>query len=598
MSDDRKAFNRDNKGEDYKGSQKSSVVDKEVADLFKGNVTNEVEMRQRLKQKFPNDSDLVEAISDSFKERLKNVMKRARKFKELLLNRYSHMNIPFSEMMKKAKKYQKKYNIDPEEFQMFLVLALTDKSSPYYKMYPFTKMAKTLGYDTTYLSQSKMNVPADDVSIISEIINKMYIPTRPLHAQVILQTNTYRDCAPEALVGKYDHKKMNPYAYVHPVIGALFFPKVRLLDHLILYANIGYIIKQKFEGKPILTKPDNDLYWFMVTDPAEDACSFHSAAQDLKNRFELQTRLWEAILKIRMGQYYYDKIESFTNLMTAFENCRSNIYDAPDLTYVRDEGTLLRRILHAFSIRPTMVTTNKLFGVLSGAEFGFPNSPYDIYGISNITTVPMITLRLPLQNLRGSQNAISLEDALTQPQWFVENGVIVPKAQQLLHSEDVLFFYVGRRYQHISVTRLNMPYNFSRLPMTVNGWEKLNEAPVYAPPTISLTKDIFELRSVVCVEKMTRDNKSIITGSSAIIISRQNAAVGSYDDTFYLYDPQGSSERFLDNSNNYVINEPITVIPNTPSFYGGASRVESYEERARERGTIFMYQKKNFNWPC
>jgi hypothetical protein len=403
---------------------------------------------------------------------------------------------------------------------------------------------------------------------------------------VVLQSLTYRDCAPEAITGGTEVRANNTnwYSYVHPIIAALFFPKIGLLDEHMLIANMGHIVKCKYEGKPLVTKPDFELYWDLITDPNERVCHHSSSIRDLSNRFLLQTKLWDAVFCLRQGKFYNDRLNDF---MLTIDNCKNNIYDAPDFTYVKDEGTMLRRLLSAFSIRPTIVTTSRLYGLL-GQQYG-NSGALSAAGITEVTTVPMVNLRLPIHISNTRSVAVSLEDALTQPQWYIENKTIVPKSQSIMHSRDVLFFYVGRRFQTVNLTRFNAPYNFNSLPMTIAGWEAVNDRVVNFETTMTLLHDTYELRSVVMVER-SRAYRNLIIGSTAAIRIPRNIHDNVYDETTLLYDPQGASEMFLATDGaSYKRNQAVTVIPAETPF--APSNVESFYKRASTRGTIFMYQK-------
>jgi hypothetical protein len=586
---EQKNFNRDTKGDDYKSYQKDSNIGREVDELIKSKATD-TQAWQKLRSKYGNNPELMEKILEAYKEKLQRLYKKAKKFKQVLYDRYSGLNLPYGEMLKKAKKYQRKYKFTDDEFDMFVVLSMTDKTMKYDSQVPTTKMAKTLGYDSYLSASSKLNVKADEQGIVEEINNK-YGETKPLHAQVLLQSLTYQDCAPEALSGTFDERRHNPYAYVHPVVAALFIPRIKVLDEQMLIANIGYIVNRKAHEQPVMTLPDHKLYWDMITDPNDVACTLNNAVVDLKNRFILQTQLWDAVINLRQGKYYYGEGTGLVRFMQALENCRNVIHDAPDLTYVKDEGTILRRLLSTFSLYPTYVSINRLWGLLVGNQYGYPSSPLDAAGFTNITRVPMITLRLPL-NVTGNAKPVLLEDALTQPQWFVENKVIVPKSLQIIHSNEVLFFYVGRRYQTINVSRMAAPYNFTQLPMTVTGYEALNPHPVTAPKSLNIMNDTYLLRSVVLVEKTTLQNgRDMIVGSSALIVKPINPTAGVFDETCILYDPQSASQV---QDGTIARNKPVRVVPSQLPF-NATSGIESFEERTSTRGTIFMYQKVTDN---
>lgn len=586
---EQKAFNRDTRGDDLKSHQKDASVDREIADLLKSQATDQ-QAWSKLKAKYPNNAELVEKVMEAYKDKLQYIYKKARKFKQVLYDRYAGLNLPVGDLMRKAKKYQRKYKLSEAEFDMFQILVLTDKSSKYMSTVPTTKIAKTLGYDALLASSSRLTVKPEEQSIVEEIVNK-YGETKPLHAQVLLQSLTYTDCAPEALMGKYDEKKHNAYAHIHPVVAALFLPKVGILDQNMLMANIGYIVQRKATDQQIATWPDFCLYWNMVTDPNDTACNITNPIVDLKNRFMLQTQLWDAVLNLRQGRYYYAETSGLVRFMTALENCRNVIHDAPDLTYVKDEGTILRRLLSAFSLYPTYVSINRLWGLLVGTQAGYPSSPYDATGYGTITRVPMITLRLPL-NITNMSAPVSLRDSLSQAQWFVENKVIIPKSVSIIHSNDVLFFYVGRRYQTLNIARIANPFSFSSLPMTVSGWESLNNHPVDVPRDMTFMNDFYELRSVVLVEKSTAYGRDLIVGSSAmVILPHDNRSV---EDICIHYDPQSCGAGILNTTQStYTRNEPVRYIPSHPTFGGVGG--ETFEERARSRGTIFMYQKVTDN---
>ena len=583
MSEFKKNFQRDTTDENRGPS--SSAVMEEVKRLLRDPKTDYATMEELRKK---HGVDMAGAVFDAYKKSLESITKKAKKFRQLINDKYAPMNLSFDEMMVKAKKYQRLYKLSDDEFNMFINLSLSDKvPSGHLFSLPSTSMARLLGYEAAMAVSDKLNVKDNELDTVQDIL-KLYGESRTLHSQVLMQSLVYRDCATEALKGSYSADKNNVYSYVHPIIAALFLPKINYLDEHMLIANIGYIVKCKYEGKPIMTKPDFELYWDMISDPNEYACSTVSSIKDLRNRYILQTKLWDNVLNLRQGKYFAPNLTEF---LAAIDNCRSNVYDSPDLVYVKDEGTILRRMLAAFSIRPTIVTTTRLYNVLTGANFGFAANPLTASGITNMTTVPMVTLRLPL-NITGAtraQTGVSLNEALSQPEMFVENKMIVPKTRSIVHSRDVMFFYVGRRFQTINITRLdNRPYNFLNLPVTVAGFEQLNERPVNFDFTMQVMNDTYTLRSVVFIER-AKNRSNVIVGSSAGIITKADPSMGYYQETYLLYDPQGAGEMYRDPATNSWTNNP--AIGTIPQFDQWAGNVESFHRRAATRGTIFMYEK-------
>ena len=571
-----------------------SGVSNEVSDLIKSRATD-YEAWRKLKEKYGDkNTKLVDDIMDAYKKKMEYIYRKVKKFKTILLNKYHTLALNNVELLRKAKKYQRKYKLSDDEFDMFIILLKTDTSHKYNfgAQIPTTTMAKTLGYEDFLMKSTGMNVKPDEQSMIEEIVN-LYGQTKPMHSQVILQSIVYEDCGPEALVGVFDPNKHNPYSYVHPIIAALFIPKIELFEQQMLMSNIGYIVHCKSKAHRIQTLPDFNLYWAMISDPNDLVCNDINAVKDIKNRYLLQTQIWDAVLNIRSGKYYHSDSAGYTKFMTAVENCKNVIHDAPDFTYVKDEGTLFRRMLSAFSLYPTYISVNRLWGLNVGSSF--PSTPLEMAGFSNIKRVPMITLRLPLK-INGSA-AISLEDALEQPQWFVEHKTIVPKSLQIIHSNGVMMFYVARRYHSVNIARLAMPYNFTNLPMTVSGIESINKYPVNAPCILNIVNDTFELKSVVAIETIKAGEKEIVSGCSAMIKKSRDPLRGNYDEICYYYNPQDAGSVIVDPNcaeDKYTRNKPISILP-IESAFNMHPHIPSFEARARSNGTIFIYKKVTEN---
>lgn len=577
-------FSRDASGMDQ------SVIQKEVANLIKNGNESEYSRLADLRSRY-KDSDLVDTIFETYQSKLRAIQKKVLKFKNSIYQKYTSLNLSPQDLIQKGRKYARKYKLTDDEFQMFVNMLKADKtSSTAIQGLPTSPLAKTLGYSHVTATSDRLRVSDNELDVVNEII-RLHAETKDLHSQVILQTLTYRDCAPEALSGSFDKafvaSRQNVYSFIHPVLAALFIPKVRLLDEHMLLSNIGYIVKCKQEGREIMTKPDFELYWEMITDPTAHVCDTSSPIKDLYNRYVLQTRVWDCVLNLRQGKYY-DR--NYSNFMLAVENCDSSFFDAPDLTYVKDEGTVLRRLLGAFAIRPTIVSTSRLYNIVSGHNLSYQQNPLSAAGITHMTTVPMITVRLPY-NVAGVQTTVDLESSLSQPQWYVEDKMIVPKTQNILHSRNVLFFYVGRRFQSINLTRTRAPYNFTALPMTVTGWERLNTTPVQFKEHMNILNDNYHLRSVVTLDTADNNNNLIIGCSACIIGCGHAPGITNMQRPYLLYDPLEATRVFSHNG-QHDRNNPITEIP-ADATAGAPNVGVSFYERATHRGTVFMYVKES-----
>src|SRR5579863_4542672 len=179
-----------------------SGVSNEVSDLIKSRA-NDYEAWRKLKEKYGDkNTKLVDDIMDAYKKKMEYIYRKVKKFKTILLNKYHTLALNNVELLRKAKKYQRKYKLSDDEFDMFIILLKTDTSHKYNfgAQIPTTTMAKTLGYEDFLMKSTGMNVKPDEQSMIEEIVN-LYGQTKPMHSQVILQSIVYEDCGPEALVG-------------------------------------------------------------------------------------------------------------------------------------------------------------------------------------------------------------------------------------------------------------------------------------------------------------------------------------------------------------------------------------------------------------
>lgn len=556
----------------------TKVNEQQISSLISKNLADPQALRL-LHEKY-GDTKMVEKVFDAYKERKDLIAKKARKFKELLSSKYFNLSLPA--LIEKAKKYKVKYQLTDDEFNAFINLALSDKTyaSNMYNQ-PTTPMSKALGYSSTEITYGKMQVPTNELDVLQDIL-RMQAESSILYEQIKLQSLTYVDCALQAITGKYDKNRQNSFSYINPVIAALFLPRIKYIDEHMLLASISNIVYNRYNGIPIRTQPDYELYWDLITDPNEIVCvsNNESSLIDLKNRVKLQIELWKLVRELREGRYYSDESRTF-NL--AIDSCKTGLFDVPDMANMRDEGTVLRKLFGAFSLRPTIVTISSLSsGLMTG------NWNLGPMALSQVTTIPIVNLRLPF-NYKNKMSTVYLNEALEQPEWFVENKMIVPKVKSIIYSRDIIVFYAPRRYQTVNFSRITAPYNFTVLPPTHSSLETINDININYESTIVVGNERFFLRSVVFIEK-SLTNKDLIIGSSTGIVVRRDYELGRTQPTYLLYNPQAAIIEFEDEQGTYVHNPPIVEIPATTSLYSN-NDLESFQRRVCSRGTIFVYVK-------
>jgi len=557
-----------------------------VQSLIREGLNDDAQALNKLRDQY-NDRELVNKMFTEYEEKMDKIRRKARKFANAVITKYSHMGT--KKIMEKARKLKKKYDFTDDEFNAFVNIALGEKSLQNVYNVPNTPLSRTLGY-TPETSTTKLQYKQNEMPMIQNILT-LYAETSSLHTQVVVQSLLYKDCAPEALTGEYKSDKHNAYTHIPAVIAALFLPRIKYIDEHMLIANISGIIANKYNGVAIKTQPDYELFYDMITDPNEVACSNNkdNAYIDVFNRAKVQVELWKLVKELRMGRYYTDS----SALMLALEQCKTGIFDSPEMSYVRDEGTLLRKLMGVFSLRPTIVSIMPITAT-SGITVNYPLTSLSL---QQVTTIPIINLRIPLMQ-KGINVRVNMTDGLEQADSYVENKMIVTKMKSVIYSRDLVVFYVNRRFQNVNFARLVAPYTFNRLPTTLTGFETLNETVVNYQDTIYIGDELFTLRSAVMVEKtniLHKDSlqgqdiygKELIIGTTAGIVMPQDPANGIFESTYVVYDPYGASHKYELNQ-QLSSRSPITEVPHI-SLRGGD--VESFTDRLQNRGTVFIYVK-------
>ena len=565
----------DAKNNQRKGQVKNSpLVDDEVQKLFKrnGGKINQQDF-QNLRTRIGNE-ELVEKIQRLFVEKYTEISKKAKKFAQLIREKYANSQYPFHILIEKAYKYKVKHHLTDEEFGEFQRIyenELIGLKSPEVFTYN-TNLQKVLGNVSVDYQGFTTKLSDTDYKVLQDIL-KLYASSKSLHSQVLLQSMQYEDCGKEAFAGKYRRDFHNVANHVHPVIAALFLPKIDILEQHFIHSNIANIVKTRYNKEQFTSMSDAILYDALVKDPNDVVCDSRSTIVDLHNRAQLQNQLWNAVLSLRNGQYYNSSSSEFIN---AIDTCRMNRYDSPDLVYGRYDGTILKRLLSAFSFRPTVVTTMPVYQV-------FNTNPYQQNIKPIVTYVPMINLKLPYT--ANDMSPIELKEALEQNQLLLENGIVVPKNTSLIYSRGVLFFYIDRRANIIYNTHSHPSFVFNKLPSAVSGFERINQRPINFDITIPIRNDVYRLRSVILSEVNDLANeKDLVVGSSTTIMIHQDYNAGRYQDEYYKYDPYSVIKNFTDNSS------PMNVLPQMGGTIDNGKEEDGFIDSARTRGIVFMYE--------
>lgn len=548
------------------------------------------------------DEKEIDAFISKLEHSRKRIRKLIKKFVEKIEANYGHLDVP--DLIKKGIKFAVKHEFSEAERDAFIKYVLNngdiDKQYTPFEEIMDTDMAKFLGI--TSQTANILNIKPTDQRVLEEIFRK-FTETRFLHNQIKNHTYQYADCAMEAILGDYDKNRHNIGSFIHPVVAALFLPKINELENRMIYTNIGRMICQRAEPYlnnynssaiaeaavfPGELERDYELAYDIARDPNSlQYFTDETPIANLLKRFTIQIKLWENILSLRQGNYYskndYNLDDPITGLVRTLNSYDWAFYDNPDLYQAQDEGTVLRKLLAVFSYRPTFTQTSSV-SINSGA-MGYTN--LNQVAKSTFVSMSIINVRLPTS---GTARIISLKDALQHQDWYVENKTFVPKNKQVIYSQNIAFFYVNRKYQDVGLVYGKIGCNFSNIP-TMSGISALNENEIDVPDNIMIGNEQYAVRSVVVLKKLPfgsglAGTKPIASGASTLIVKYEN----SYSSTkkIWMYDPEGASIMYEDpvGSNAYRRQDPICEIPE--NLYGSQ---ETYTNLSRKSGIIFVYVK-------
>lgn len=550
----------------------SRPIEEEVRKLFKtnnGKISNNDFIKLRSKYQ---DIDLVEKIQQLYLEKYERITRKAKKFAQLIKEKYNNEQYPFHTLLEKARLYKQKHNLSDEEFQEFQRIyeqELMEKKSNEV-IIPFNNMSKLLGNMNVEI-HTQNKITDSDLKVLQEII-KLHASSKSLHAQVQLQTFQYKDCAPEVLESKF-HREMgiSPSDHVHPVIAALFIPKFPMLDKLLLHANLSAIIKVRFNNSAFITRSDYELFWSLTNDPNDVICDGSSPMLDLLNRANLQNAIWNSVLNLRSGNIFNT---SFRNFLSTVDMCKRTHYDNPELLYGRSDTIILKRILSSFSIRPVVIATTPFY-------IGDSVNPYNQNLRPVITRISMYNFKLPFNYINNEQANFDLDSVFSQKQIFIENNKFISKETHFVSAEGIVIITVDRTAYNIynqNTKDKMLPFKLSNLPLSVGGKYTMDTRPISFKQSFSLgganSQTNLVLRSVILTNY--NEEHQIVTGSSSIIISDPtNMPVYNY------YDPNKINYKL---PSGELLQNPITQIEHSHDTE------ENFMTLSTTLGTVFIYE--------
>jgi hypothetical protein len=217
------------------------------------------------------------------------------------------------------------------------------------------------------------------------------------------------------------------------------------------------------------------------------------------------------------------------------------------------------------------------------------NVPVSSLAMTQVTTIPIINIRLPLDIQDGigqdTTGSVDLQTQLNSPDWYVENKMIVPKTKSVIFSRDIAVFYVNRRYNQINFARLVSPYALQTLPTASTGFERVNNTLINLK-TIKIGSTEFDVASIVCVEAVDLNDKNNFRSTNEF--TNTKIIIGNYAyikctgisnvDSWIVYNPRQATRT--------EVHE--TQIRRAAPVYKAPDAIED----GSRRGTIYIFERK------
>ena len=548
------------------------------------------------------DEKEVEAKIEKVKEARHRISKVVSKFVRKIHSTYSHLDLP--DIMKKGMKHAKKYGLSSAErsaFRKTIEKGDIHGMHTYNNQIKYTPMAKFLGFD--FVHGQMIKIGPSDYSKLNELY-ALYESTKHIHANIKASTAHYKDCAPQAIDGTYDRTKHNVNNSIHPVVAALFFPNVDYINTLMLYTNIArmvltraqaYLRDFKFQVQGNLTTmemgADFDLGNNIALDPnALEHFGEDTPIENIIKRYRAQIELYMTVDNLRQGRYYsvgYEANDGISGLGRILNSYEWTFFDSPDAFAVQDEGTFLRKLLAIFSIRPTYTELTSFMG--GRQTLGFTT----IAGMAKsvFVNIPIINIKLPIDMIGDRVISINMKDSMTQMDYFIEHKAIVPKNKAVIYSNKVAFFYANRRHPSPNFNS-RMTLRYMTVPLPFINQTPINNTRINFSSQLPIGRDLFNLRSVVILQKTPIEGLDIATGCSAMIKvdgDSPSSYYGSGEQVHLHYNPSVAGIKTFESTGGgtYVADKPITFLHENTIDDANIG----FNELARDMGTIFFYTK-------
>ena len=509
------------------------IVKKEVIELLKLGDKVKHKNLLKLREKY-KEEELIETIISVFRKKYTSIRKNARKFADIIVEKYN--KYPYHIVLEKSRKYADKLNMSEfefEEFKRILEKDLAGVDNPNDDLKPMTSIMKALG-DTQY-DIKKMKLKSSDSKNLDEIL-QLYEKSKELHSSVLLQSILYKKQPSidiNVITNNFDRGVDDVNTHISPIIVALFLQKNPELDSRFIFASLPHIISARYNNTDLETRSNYEFFYDLVNDPQDIVCNSKSTMSDLLYRCNLQMQLWNCVLHLRSGKLFNPVFNKF---ISAIDVCTLNKYVNPDFIYGKYDGTILQRLLNAFSYKPTVVASSE---IVDNVDI---YNPYKYNIKPQVTRIPIISIRI------NNFDTSSIDQILknSQEQFFVINGKVVKRKIQVIYSRGNIFVQIVRQPHNIN---LDYYKGFSyKYPIGVEQFEKmeLKKATFDSIDSIVLGKgkgNEYEVTGIVANNTYNHNGMDYVTSNVAYVRDKDNR--------FYKYDPMEGKKNSFKQLNIY-----------------------------------------------
>lgn len=394
-----------------------------------------------------------------------------------VMSKYGDKGLSRNQLYKRAMRDAKIFGVEADQVKFFNMhydnLMNHHGGSPL-KVSHSTATAKSLGEITPTKVVKTDKFSQDDVKHQHEI-QKLYDVTKDFNGWIKFVNMTYKDGNiidkvaqnagnnlgnPHYTINHMNNMNQftNPLSFVHPVIVAMFAPKIDSFDNRFTQASASATLTHAINEttEKIMLEPHNhNLLVDMITNPATESACSTNLWHDVKERAKIMEEIRVIVSKMRMGMFYDDTNRT---LLEKLEKCKVSPYDSPHFQINQDPLVFAQRIMDAAWYKPTDMQSFNTIGAPMNMVQKMGNSHLapGNYGLNTnmvvgneINKTSMIHLNLPENFTTKMLNVaiphISLTQALEQPQIVLDaSGIYKQQLGAIVKTEGQITFAVER----------------------------------------------------------------------------------------------------------------------------------------------------------